>query len=294
MELPTESRSTTISQTVQRVIRSIPLEEFEEEILAEFNTVSPKSVQSFTMLFRILRQIGITETNSLTNGAVAKLINAHPAHRSRETLKVRLSFFKTLCARAERSGYLSESPFRVRPLSDWIDRQEPPSGVRHTPLEIRTLLDHLAQDACNSTGRLEWSAMRLYALTAAFAYLGSRADETFRLRLNQVDFGNSVVRFGARLCKLARHPKVGRSVPIPDPYIPILRRWIEVRAFGLRDRKDSCPWLFPNRGYTGFWWSGGPGQKPRCRISDAARCAGIPGLTPSSLARSIIAPWWQR
>ncbi|WP_422930091.1 tyrosine-type recombinase/integrase [Singulisphaera sp. PoT] len=137
-----------------------------------------------------------------------------------------------------------------------------------------------------SRSKKNWSAGRLHALAAVYAFTGLRRNEALRLRVEDVDLVQGVIFVrpnGGRLkTKKSRAP-----VPCPAALGKILCNWLS---------RCGSEWVFPCvRKRDRPWMHGKAGCRPGDRLKAAGKEAGVEGFTPQSLRHSLathLAGWW--
>lgn len=285
-----EFRARTVSTTLQTEIRPIPMKAFRIEIMAAKSGKSKTYRHALRMTLRRLEEAGVEVTSQITASSIATVVSASATGRSATTRAV-LALLKVVSNYAIRAGYLAVSPFETISAKEWLEPQVPLEKGRHSPRDLWRVLSHLGREASAAHGRDGWQKSRLYAFTAALAYLGLRLAETIYLRIPDIDFGNQSVSVVSRNPgPRKKYVDRRRRVILPEPLGTILVDWIDIRD---RFAPEENTYLFPATRGVEPWTSGMPGQKPLARVREAGLRVGIADLTPDSIRRSILAPWWE-
>jgi integrase len=254
----------------------VPLEDFAAELLQAY---APPLVSIAThrkmrdALQALMRLPGVETTADLTPATMAALEADMTARDlAPMTMETHRSHLRTACRFAVQRGYLGNNPVRSRrphvsgPRAGRLfgrpggaaaeDRDAGPD-----PDAVARLLAHLI-DASAS-----WEAHRLFVLVATIAYAGLRRNEALGLEWDQYDPGS-------RCLNLPGRPIGSRRPTVPPFLADALDQW--------RPR-CGAPWVFPGAKRKGPWLGGPRGQKPLCRLHEAAEAAGSPGLTFEAL-----------
>jgi integrase len=285
----------------------IPWAKFRAEVLSEYKppTVAKETGRKMAQLFRAIEGLqvltitddgsevrrSIESTADLTPQLVAAFRDSRSGQNSLWTLYGDLAMLRTLCTRAELSGYLRVSPFKLRKLAKWLGSPLPPPGrgkPRHASREqIRALLDLLAAGAAQRKGWSQWRARRLRCAVAIVAYCGLRRNECLRLQVGDVDVDRRVLWIRPHGKKL-KTAAASAPIAMPAALVPILTDWLEHRLdapFGF-PVDTACPWLIPGVRRKSPWIYAKNGQRPLDRLQAAAKRAGIEYITWQALRRS--------
>lgn len=273
-----------------------PWVEFRTELLAIYEPPmrSKKSYTAMRLAFNRIEALGpIESTADLTAGLIAGLIKSQPPDRSSRTLLGLLRCVRIVCNYAMMSGYLTVSPFAIRPVRSWVPRVGPPAEKRYlTRLEIRALLVKAEEEARELRGWPQWKARRLYALVSTLAYCGLRASEALNLQVADVHLDVPAILLADRSRSGGYGLKTAASaqpVPIPAALVPILKEWLEHRLDAPPgfEIPAAVPWLFPGVNRRGPWTQGSNGTKPIDCVKALGLRAGLEGVTLQSLRRSL-------
>jgi integrase len=259
---------------------------------------SPKTVRQFEQILGELRAIGITETEQLTDGAVAQWIAAYP-DRTPETFRSHLRSLAVLCKRAKKKGYAPENPFELDGVSEWMRSDSRPAAPKRRwskPADqIRDMLA-LATEEAKSGG---WLAGRTEAYVHTLFLTGARPGEIQRLRL--CDFhpaemeieivAHWVTGKGGR--RIWWHPKTEGSagkIPIGRKLVEMLSAWKrrvkgDMRRGRLRIR--DCEFLFPGAMGWGPWTSGPKAGRPLGVVRALGERAGVEELTQKAARKGL-------
>ena len=137
----------------------VPWEVFKAEVLAQY---SPQLRQKSTLqvikhAIGVLDDLGLKHTSELNVQLIAKVVATRPSTLSPNSVRGLLRCISALCGHAVSFGYLAVSPFARRPIRTWV-RASKPRGVKHlTKVQIRAILDVLAQDVRDRQG---WALYR--------------------------------------------------------------------------------------------------------------------------------------
>jgi integrase len=268
----------------------IPWPEFKARLLDSYATMAASTRKELRQVLAIVEGLGVTSTAELTSRLVMQFIAGRPPGQSPNTTRKLLRVLRAACNQAEEMGH-ARSPFSLRSMQiGRLVRATPPAGKRFFgPGEVRAVLEHMAVEAEVKRGWAQWRARRLYALTATVAYLGTRASESQRSRVDDYDLVN-------RVCYVKPHDRKLKTaaseapVAVPAALVPILTGWLEHRldhpAGMVLPPAEEIPWMFPGTRRRCPWVNGAPGHEPVDRLKIVAARAGVEGMTFQGLRRS--------
>jgi integrase len=295
---------------VDAPVRPIPWPDFRKEVLETHYTppcCAPATRRGMVYMFNFLDTLTVEEqdpetgertarpavatTADMTVRLVGRIVTERTArNESPRTTVGFLRCFSAASTIAVQSGYLTRSPFAVKPIKRWL-RAGKPTGRRHlSKLEIATLLGHLKRAvAAAAPGWLQWKARRLWAMVAVAVYCGLRRGELEYLEVSDVALDGRIIHIRP---KKAHRLKTGASeapVPMPRALVPIVREWLEHRLDPPVWEPDvERPWLWPGSKGRSPWVGGGPGMRNLDALQAAAKAAGIEGrITWQMLRRSL-------
>jgi len=268
----------------------VPWSDFADEALVHWRSRARNTRKGMESLIRKIDALGPKTVQELNQAFVARFIARYSTDRSQNAVAALLVRLRSLCGYAVQSGYLDASPFARKPIKAWIVTTPAMQRKRHSPAELRAVLDSLRDRIELATDNVRWRLCRTRALLATIAFTGLMRSEVYPLTVSQIDLGN-------RLMYVPRNPNLRRKrqaetrpVTMPDELVAILANWLTVRTIISPD----CQWLFPNLHGTNYWHGGQLGCKPADQIKKAGEVAGVPSMTPDSVRRSLYAPWWER
>lgn len=261
-----------------------PWSEFRTEILAAYEPPlrRRRTYWKVREVLGLIERVGIESPVELTIPFVARCVKQLESDGVAEnTAAGKIGYIRAICAFAEASGDIAQSPFRFR--GNWMSAWPVPiegallgTDQHHSIQDIARVLDALRVDAEGGG----WIEGRLYALTATVAFCGLRSAEAIGLRLQDVDVAARMVRLRKTHRRGLKTIHSEQPVPMPPPLLSIVAAW------SLRIRSEGCPWLFPGVKRIGPW-SGGPyGRRAVDCLITAARRAGVEGVTFASLRHS--------
>ncbi|MDB5349451.1 MAG: site-specific recombinase XerD [Planctomycetota bacterium] len=255
------------------VIVPVPLPQWSEEVAAFYagkaQTTRLKAAQALRMAIGLAGPDATTE--ALTPELVARFAASRPEIRP-ATMDGLMRSLRAACNLAVSRGQLAGVPFS--PETPWPSLKSVPAlrSRHHSRAELARFLAALA------AGATTWDGGRLYALGAVYTYCGLRRNEALRLRVEDVDFRQGILRVVRRNGKALKTVASEAAVPMPKALVAILKAWVG---------RCGSEWLFPGMRRRGPWVGGMVGKKPADRLKAVAASVGIRGLGPHTLRHSL-------
>jgi len=278
--------STTLSES-----QAIPWTEFKREFIGLYGPrfrarATKKGIQH---ALGLLDGLGVQSTSDLTVPLITRLVESRPPEHSDHTLKGILLRVQSAVNYCDAAGYLpGRNPFTVRPIKTWC-RPSPPRGKKHlSRAEIKAILELMKRDSQERQGWQQWTARRLYCLTALIAYTGLRRNEALYLQVSDVNLPAQSIDVVDRAEHKCKTPGSAQPVAIPSALVTILDDWLPHRQDApLGFPRPASPWLFPTI-RTGKPWTGGKEFcTPLGRLKAVAARARVATVTWHMLRRSI-------
>ena len=250
----------TTSPVTENTCGPVSLDRFRDETVGHYtNTGSiPTTLSKVRRVFRILSELGVTETADLNDAVVARFEVAVQELGARNRLGL-LGMLRTFCKRACSVGYLGYMPrFPKIPAPRDMPKERQTAGLRKE--DVRRFRDHYRARA-NDT----WKAQRLYTLFSVFRLAGTRHRETIRLKVKDIDLDARTMQIKPRDESRWSTPS---PISIPDALATVLAAWLP---------RTGCEWLFPGDRLVGPWTAAG------IHLRAAGLAIGIKGMSAESL-----------
>jgi integrase len=252
---------------------SSEIAQLRDEILSSHYKQSPRStIDVVRLVVRLaMEHAGITRFSDLDDRGVNRFLRAldkHYAHVSPRTRAGYISIFKGFCRKVHDLGRIPSMPkFPALP------RNEEFANVRETPRLSTEIADLLLERL--EAGAGTWKGHRLYALIATMMFTGLLRNESFRVRVEDVDLETGALRVPRReqFAKSIRRPVVRMGAKLTK----VLEAWLPL---------TGCEWVFPGEQGKGPWAF--TGKEQYCAayaIRAAGEAVGFQRLSPAVLRK---------
>jgi integrase len=266
------------------------MQRLREELLTLYQPPlrSKRTLEMMRRAFKVFEALGAESSADLTESLIAKMITSRPKEESPATILQLLRCLRMTANFAKRHGYIRETPFAFRPLSQWV-RDAPSERVRwYTAEEVRALMGRMEADVRETTGWPNWRARRLLGVSACCAFGGFRMTEAFSLFAEDINLSTGIITVRAR--RQLKTIASARMVPMPPRLKKILEEeWLPFRQSAPDGFLDAtamaCPYAFPNTTRTSYWHGGPPGHSPLARLKSVAQRAGIADFGSATYAK---------
>jgi integrase len=211
-----------------KTVKSVPIGQFRDEV---YNPATADGSLNDTNLIRVtlrrMEKLGAVTTADLTPEMLDRFASAIDGETLRpSTVRSYLFGLRKACAAAVERGFLAVSPFDNRP--ELVERSQParhsvdgPRQRLYSPTQFKAVLDGMGVRASES-----FVNHRAFAVAAVIAYTGLRHTDAARLRVEDIDFENELIRVPHR----ARRGRTPGAIPMPAELSQILREWLRQRG----------------------------------------------------------------